>query len=192
MRSILERLLILLTPFLAVAAAGKKTTAKKAQTSRARSTKKAPARRERSTTAKKGKPAGTRGRGSKPRGKAAASSKSATKAQVGPPTPKPPAPIGRAILLVPENGKYAESVTPTLRWLSVGGATRYEVMWSEDSGFAGSHSVTSVATGASVPADRPLRVGATYYWRVRGGNEGGWGPWSLPFSFQVLEAPPTS
>ncbi len=105
----------------------------------------------------------------------------------GEPLPKPTPPIGRAILISPEDGKYVDSVNPTFRWLSVGGATRYEVLWGEDPGLSNGRSTISLATEAAVPVEKPLRVGATYYWRVRGGNDGGWGPWSLTASFRVLE-----
>ena len=101
--------------------------------------------------------------------------------------PKPVAPTGRAILLSPENEKYADSVNPTFRWLSVGGATRYEIAWSEDATMHSSHSIFSFATEATVPVEKPVRMGVTYHWRVRGGNEGGWGPWSSIASFRVLE-----
>lgn len=103
------------------------------------------------------------------------------------PIQKPVAPTGRAILLSPENDKFTDSLYPTFRWLSVGGAARYEVVWSEDQNWAQAHPVISIATEASVPVEKPLRVGVTYYWRVRGGNEGGWGPWSAVSSFRVLE-----
>ncbi len=43
------------------------------------------------------------------------------------------------------------------------------------------------ATEATVPVEKPLIVGAIYYWRVRGGNDAGWGPWSPVSSFRVLE-----
>lgn len=106
------------------------------------------------------------------------------------PAQKPVAPTGRAILLSPENDKFTDSLYPTFRWLSVGGAARYEVVWSEEPNWAQAHPVISIATEAAVPVEKPLRVGATYYWRVRGGNEGGWGPWSTISSFRVLDEAP--
>lgn len=103
------------------------------------------------------------------------------------PAPKPVPPSGRAILLSPENDKFSETLHPTFRWLSVGNATRYEVAWSEEPNLTQSHSVVSIATEAAVPVEKPLRLGITYYWHVRGGNEGGWGPWSATISFRVLD-----
>jgi hypothetical protein len=103
------------------------------------------------------------------------------------PPPKPVPPIGRAILLSPENEKFVDNFHPTFRWLSVGGATRYEVAWGEESTLMASHTLLSIATEATVPVEKSLRLGVTYYWRVRGGNESGWGPWSAIASFHVLE-----
>ncbi|MEW5719509.1 MAG: hypothetical protein AB1817_12825 [Chloroflexota bacterium] len=103
------------------------------------------------------------------------------------PPPKPVPPIGRAILLSPENEKFVDTFHPTFRWLSVGGATRYEIAWGEDATLAASHTLLSIATEATVPAEETLRLGVTYFWRVRGGNESGWGPWSAVASFRVLE-----
>jgi hypothetical protein len=105
------------------------------------------------------------------------------------PLPKPVAPTGRAILLSPENEKYADSEHPTFRWLSVGGATRYEIAWSDDMAMNSSHSIFSIATEATIPVEKPLRAGAAYHWHVRGGNESGWGPWSAVSSFRVLDEP---
>ncbi len=192
MRSILERLLIIVTPLLAAAPSPKKAT--KTRTVRgAAKTKKPSARGKVGRPPARGK---AKAPGRTPRGRGKAESPApkaqAAKTKSAPPGPKPPPPIGRAILLTPENGKYADSVFPKFRWLSVGGANRYDVVWSEEPNFAGAHSTTSVATEAAVPAEHPLRVGAQYYWRVRGGNEGGWGPWSLAYSFQVLETPPAA
>jgi hypothetical protein len=93
-------------------------------------------------------------------------------------------------LLAPENEKYVDSFHPTFRWLSIGGATRYEIVWSEEPGLGKHHTLFSIATEATVPAEEPLQIGATYYWRVRGENESGASPWSDTFSFRVLEETP--
>jgi hypothetical protein len=205
MSSLLERLLVaatvMATPLLAVAATTKKTTRSKTQTKRPKP-KAAPVRRAKKEAAPAGaargktptRPKLTR-RGAPVRPKQPEPPPAKTPARRPEPTgpvPKPVAPTGRALLLLPENGKYADSLYPKFRWLSVGGATRYEVEWSEHPDLSGAYSVVSLATEAAVPVEKPLRVGATFYWRVRGGNEGGWGPWSIPSSFQVLEEPPAA
>jgi hypothetical protein len=197
----LERLLLLAAPlFAAVAASKKKRATKSAKTNRRakparsgfkskRATK--PARRGASSASKRplrSKPGAARGRHAPP---PKPPQKPATKAVTPPkpvePPPKPVQPVGRPILLSPEQGKYADSVNPRFRWLSVGGATRYEVNWSQDPNLVSPYTVISIATEAGVPVEKALTVGVTYYWRARGGNEAGWGPWSNIGSFGVLE-----
>jgi hypothetical protein len=91
------------------------------------------------------------------------------------------------MLLAPENGKFTDTVHPRFRWLSVGGATRYQVEWSDKPDLSDNYAAMSVSTEAGVPVEKPLRIGGLYYWRVRGGNEAGWGPWSSIASFRVME-----
>jgi hypothetical protein len=190
----LERLFLLAAPFFAAAVVSKRKKAnkpprKKLQAPRTaavkRSKKPAPrvARlaRKRPPVAKKG---AVRGRAPMP---AKPPQKPVKPAPAEIPEPVPVAPVGRPILLSPEQGKYADSINPRFRWLSVGGATRYEVNWGQDPNLANAYTVVSVATEAVVPVEKPLSIGVTYYWRVRGGNEAGWGPWSTTGSFSVLE-----
>lgn len=210
MNSLAERLfdtvIVLATPLLA--AVKKKTKPKRAAArhNRKRAPAKKPARRTavkrpaRAAVAKRGARAKkTAGRaGARSGGRAGTGTATGTRAPAAPPArpapprPKPVPPTGRAILLAPENGKFADSLRPKFRWLSVGGATRYEVAWSDEDDFSDSQTIVSIATEAAVPDEEPLSIGTNYYWRVRGGNESGWGPWSPASSFQVLEEPPTA
>jgi len=186
----LERLLSLAAPFFAAVATSKKKRAGKAAKSnkRARPTRRAktPSRAAPLANRKKlpTKASAARGRPAPP--PKAPAKVSAPPKPVEPP-PLPVQPVGRPILLTPEQGKYADSINPRFRWLSVGGATRYEVNWSQDQNLANAYTVMSISTEAGVPVEKPLTVGMTYYWRARGGNEAGWGPWSNIGSFGVLE-----
>lgn len=200
MSSFLERLLLLVAPLFA-AASGRGRRSKKpiqrksgARTTRTHDVRKRvqTTRRASRSTLRKGKPGKKKNafhsRPTVPHKLPQASTTQVPADRVAmEPLPKPVAPMGRAILLSPENGKHADSVNPKFRWLSVGGATRYEVTWSDKPDLSSSHVVTSIATEAAVPVEKPLRLGVIYYWRVRGGNEGGWGPWSSTASFSVLE-----
>ncbi len=106
------------------------------------------------------------------------------------PPPRPPeAPIAAPSILVPKDGLPIASLTPILRWMYVGGATRYEVEWSHDAHFGRGHSITLVSnqTAVSLDAANELKPGMMYKWRVRGGNDAGWGPWSPPESFRSPE-----
>lgn len=71
----------------------------------------------------------------------------------------------------------------------VGGATRYEVEWSPDAHFGRGHSITLVSTQTAITLDEAnqLKPGLQYRWRVRGGNDAGWGPWSPPETFVAPE-----
>ncbi len=106
------------------------------------------------------------------------------------PPPRPlEAPIGAPSILLPKGGLPITSLTPILRWMYVGGATEYEVEWSPDPNFARGRSVTAVArqTAITLDSSNQLKPSTNYKWRVRGGNEAGWGPWSHPESFRSPE-----
>lgn len=111
--------------------------------------------------------------------------------QTRPPVVLPPprpleAPIGAPSILVPKAGLPIASLTPIMRWMYVGGATRYEVEWSHDAHFGRGKSITLVSTQTAITLDaaNELKPGTLYKWRVRGGNDAGWGPWSSPESFR--------
>ncbi len=188
LRFLLERLFGFVTPILMVVARKKKKPSKKpAKRKPNKSTKRRKASPPRRVRVKKPsrmihKPAKLRRGQSKPKS-TAPPPKTIEEEEPAPPV----APIGRAILLVPKDATYVESFHPTLRWLSVGGSTKYEVQWGEDQTLATKYSSISLATEATIPVEKPLQVGAIYYWRVRGGNDAGWGPWSPISSFRVLE-----
>lgn len=138
------------------------------------------------------------------RARAAESTRSAAKSQpqpkpalppfriepsLSPPPPQPPkltAPIAAPSLLQPKGGQPVNTLMPRLYWMYVGGATRYEVEWSPDAHFGKGHSVTMIShsTALSLDAAHALKPATTYIWRVRGGNDAGWGPWSAPESFR--------
>lgn len=103
------------------------------------------------------------------------------------PVPKNEPPIGAPSILVPKGGLAVPSLTPSLRWMYVGGATRYEVEWSHDTHFGRGHgsTVVSAQTLVTIDATHALKPGVLYQWRVRGGNDSGWGPWSSTESFKA-------
>lgn len=202
----LERFLDLAAPLLMAVERKKKKAAKKVvkRKSRksARRTKARPAHRRTAARkpTRKERPSSKVLRKIPPKGKFARKNLVKGKMKFVPPPPKiveeeeplppPVPPIGRAILLVPKDATYVESLHPTFRWLSVGGSTKYEVQWGEDQTLATKYTSISLATETTIPVEKPLHVGALYYWRVRGGNEAGWGPWSPISSFRVLEEAP--
>lgn len=66
-------------------------------------------------------------------------------------------------------------------------ATRYWFQISADSTF-GLFSSTDSTIADTAKVFRPLLTNTTYYWRVRGGNAGGWGAYSEVRGFTVLIA----
>ncbi len=194
--AMLERLFDFAAPLLMAVARKKKKSSKK-------TVKRKPgksARRTKARSARRRAAARKPTRKERPKGKFARKVLPKGKSKFVPPAPKivkeeeplppPVPPIGRAILLVPKDATYVESLHPTFRWLSVGGSTKYEVQWGEDQTLATKYTSISLATETTIPVEKPLHVGALYYWRVRGGNEAGWGPWSPISSFRVLEETP--
>jgi hypothetical protein len=97
------------------------------------------------------------------------------------------APIQAPGLFSPLPGEAAESLTPSFRWFYVGGARHYELVWSPDANFHRQHILLTNQTAASLPVEQTLEPDTVYAWRVRGGNEGGWGPWSTT---RVFRTPP--
>ncbi|MFM7298323.1 MAG: hypothetical protein ACKO4Q_14025 [Planctomycetota bacterium] len=97
-------------------------------------------------------------------------------------TPPPvPAPTYRPTLLSPTNGQSLYGPQVTLTWGAVPGATGYDV---DVDGF-----VYPVATGTSYIYNSTV---GTHAWSVRAKNAAGVGPFSAPFSFSDLGAPPST
>ncbi len=85
-------------------------------------------------------------------------------------------------LVSPANGATNVSVTPTLDWSDVSGATSYDVQVATDSGF------TNVVRSANVASSTwtvspALNNSTTYFWRARANNSCGSGTYSSAFSF---------
>lgn len=94
-------------------------------------------------------------------------------------------------LTTPADGANLNTLTPTLTWQALGDADTYDVQLASDAAFT---TLLIDATGLTstqheVPGGT-LAFEQIYFWRARGLNEGGPGPWTDAFSFQTLEPPP--
>ncbi len=92
-----------------------------------------------------------------------------------------------ATLLRPAHGAEFVETTPLLEWWPIQDAAAYELQISTDASF-GSGDITDTATLPYPAYAPPTRLGyGTYYWRVRGLDDGGspLGDWSDPWRFQV-------
>jgi len=92
------------------------------------------------------------------------------------------APLAAPSLISPPNGVTLSNTTPTLDWNDVFGTTGYKINIAADSLFISPIDTNVVNSIMTVPAGR-LSGGTRYYWRVRGFNVGGFGPWSTFWSF---------
>jgi serine protease Do len=110
------------------------------------------------------------------------------------PVPVVPAPV----LLSPAPDAVISTLTPTLSWGAVSGATRYEVqIWAAPKGPPFLIDNVVAATSYTVPAG-VLSSGTTYGWTVCAGNSLGWGDWAtMPgttyapeFTVQAPPSPP--
>ncbi len=93
----------------------------------------------------------------------------------------PTAPTLAPNLLSPENEIRLPSIQVAAAWTPITGADRYDVHISTSTQFFSSTVRATVSdtawSGSSFVQNR------RYYWRVRAGNAGGWGPWSAVRSF---------
>jgi Leucine-rich repeat (LRR) protein len=101
----------------------------------------------------------------------------------------PPVPSVRPTLLSPIAGAQNVPVTNTrLTWTAVPEATRYEVQLSTDASMTNPAAFVTTATVHSTEAQASgLPYFTPHYWRVRGVNEGGSGPWSELRTFTTLQ-----
>ncbi|MCS7227986.1 MAG: amidase domain-containing protein, partial [Endomicrobia bacterium] len=96
-------------------------------------------------------------------------------------------------LVSPSNGATGVSLTPTLDWNAVSGASSYQVNLDNNSDFSSLIVNASGLTGTSynIPSGR-LSYNTRYYWRVRASNSYGSSGWSSIWSFTTQVAPPSS
>ena len=96
-------------------------------------------------------------------------------------TPTVSAP-GTVQLASPANGTSGVALTPALTWTSLTTAQTYQVQIATASSFATTVvDVSGLTNNTYTPAS--LAASTSYYWRVRGANAGGNGPWSAARSF---------
>jgi hypothetical protein len=88
-------------------------------------------------------------------------------------------------LLFPSNNSTINTLTPLLDWDSLVTAVNYQLLFGADSTFNNvilsetvTHSNFQIANGL-------LTANTNYYWKVRTVNDGGVGPWSEVFTFDV-------
>ena len=96
----------------------------------------------------------------------------------------------KIVLSTPENGSNDIEVNPTLTWEAAGSADTYEVRVATDDNFTNPIVSDTGLTNTLYEINKSLDVAATYYWQVRGLNQGGAGEWSTVFSFTTIPEVP--
>ncbi len=154
--------------------------------------KKAPRVKSKSKAAPKSTAKKTRAKGGAKRETEAAKTQGtrgeAQPAPVEPELPPPPPPIQAPALFSPAPGATLDTITPSFRWFYVGGTSHYQLVWSMDANFHKMHILLTNQTAATIPPEQALEQNTTYFWRVRGGNESGEGPWSVTRTFRTPES----
>ncbi len=97
-------------------------------------------------------------------------------------TTQPLQPPAAVQLDSPADGTRDLTLQSLLRWTAAPTAVSYHVQVSLTSSF-GSKAIDEDSVGNTSFPIAALAGSTTYYWRVRGTNRGGYGPWSAPRSF---------
>ena len=101
------------------------------------------------------------------------------------------APTTAPTALAPADGAGNQPTSLDLSWTAVADATSYAVDVATDAAFT---SFVDQQTGLGSPSATlgGLADGTTYYWRARGDNDFGAGPWSGTYSFTTAVAAPAA
>ncbi len=97
--------------------------------------------------------------------------------------------LANPVLTSPSNGAENISTSPTLQWNGVPGAALYHLQVSLDSAFTQKVFNDSLLNAASQKLGSLLRK-TVYYWRVRAGNNDGYGGFSVISHFTTYDTSP--
>ena len=98
------------------------------------------------------------------------------------------APSSAPVLEVPADGAIDQPLNPTLWWQQMDESSYYEIELSPDPEFgSGVRSFGRSYDQYTLSKDE-LDPQTTYYWRMRGANRGGNGPWSAAWRFRTSDA----
>ncbi|MBS1513809.1 MAG: T9SS type A sorting domain-containing protein [Bacteroidetes bacterium] len=94
------------------------------------------------------------------------------------------APPAAPTLFSPSNGAIGISLTPTMAWVAVSGATGYSIQIATDLNFNNVVYNANSATNIHAIPSGTLILNTLYFWRVRASNAGGNGPYSAVWNFR--------
>jgi hypothetical protein len=98
--------------------------------------------------------------------------------------------FGITLLDSPYNNKVKEVLKPTFKWQSVQYATKNNIQISTNPLFNTTPLLDTLTGSTSFVYPQFLSDNTTYYWRVRVGDDNGYGNWTLNGTFQTLVLPP--
>jgi photosystem II stability/assembly factor-like uncharacterized protein len=90
------------------------------------------------------------------------------------------------VLLSPANNSSNVSLTPTLFWNTVNGATSYKVLVSSMITFGNIVDSATVTTNQRTIPPGKLNIASTYYWKVCANNQYGSSPYSDAWNFSTV------
>jgi hypothetical protein len=100
----------------------------------------------------------------------------------------PPAPS----LISPTNGQQGVTLTPNMLWTTAAGSSSYHIQIATDLNFNNIiYQATPTSTSHTIPSGN-LALNTLYFWRVRGQNVSGFGPYSSTFNFRSIVSGITS
>jgi hypothetical protein len=92
-------------------------------------------------------------------------------------------------LWAPGNQTTTSDTTPTFSWLSVSGATEYNIQVDNNSNFSSPEVNNQKTSSTTYTPSSALAVG-TYYWRVQTKNQyNNWGDWSSTWQVTIVTIP---
>jgi C1A family cysteine protease len=83
----------------------------------------------------------------------------------------------------------APGAAVTFQWGTSTGATKYWLQVNTAQAFSGANIINTDIGNLTLREVTGFSLGTTYYWRVRAGNDGGWGNWSATRSITVNQLP---
>jgi hypothetical protein len=95
---------------------------------------------------------------------------------------------GEVVLLHPADGARGVSVYPVFRWIGPDSTLTYQLQVATDSAFSNLAVNDSALTTTADTLVTELGPDMVYFWRVRGRNASGDGPWSSVYSFLTAAA----
>ena len=99
--------------------------------------------------------------------------------------------FGVTILDSPSNNKVKEILKPIFKWEAVQFSTKSNIQISTDALFNATPILDTVTALTSLNYTKGLSDNTTYYWRVRVGDDNGYGNWASKDTFQTFVLPPT-